>query len=323
MARLPIRILVATALAAACAAGLAGQGRVFRATTPMVPVYVTVTGPDGRLVTDLEHDDFRVFDNGREQPISLFDNNLQPISIVVMLDMSGSMTGNLPVLRSAAVQMFTRLLPGDRARVGSFGERIVISPEFTHDAESLIRSLWLDLEPGGPTPIWRAIGTAMTELGPLEGRRVVLVLSDGKSSTPNRAREPQEPTLQSILSRAEREEVMIYAIGMTSRSMSSRAGPPAPPANPQVARQLAERAQPDPALRELAAASGGGYFLLEDTADLGAVFARVTDELHRQYLISFVPPESDGRRHNLQVRVRHTDMAVRARQTYLAPERSR
>ena len=78
--------------------------------------------------------------------------------------------------------MFTRLLPDDKARVGHFGNRIAISPKFTNNVDDLIRTLWLDLEPGGPTPLWGAVNAAMSALARIEGRRVVLVLSDGKNT---------------------------------------------------------------------------------------------------------------------------------------------
>jgi hypothetical protein len=105
-------------------------------------VFTTATSIEGvQLVTDLTKDDFEVFDNGRRQPITLFDNSIQAIKIVVMLDMSGSMTGNLSLLRASAVQMFTRLLPADQARVGNFGDRINISPKFTNNQDDLIRAV--------------------------------------------------------------------------------------------------------------------------------------------------------------------------------------
>jgi Ca-activated chloride channel family protein len=154
-----------------------------------VSVYATVLDPsDGRLVTDLTRDQFEVFDNGRLQPLTIFDNREQPISIVIMLDMSGSMSGNVPTLRRAAVQMFTNLRPDDKARVGSFGDRITLSEHFTNDTDELIRALWFDLTPGGGTPLWGAVNVAMTALAHLDGRRVVLVLSDGKDTAGGRGR---------------------------------------------------------------------------------------------------------------------------------------
>jgi Ca-activated chloride channel homolog len=310
---------------AASAAGIGAQQRgqepVFRTGIETVPVYATVLGEDGRLVTALERTDFEVFDNGRPQPITLFDNGIQPISIVIMLDMSGSMAGNLPTLRSAAVQMFTRLLPQDRAKVGNFGDRITLSSEFTNDENTLIRALWLDLEPGGGTPLWGAINVAMTALTHFDGRRVVLVLSDGKD-TSRYLPGAGGPSLESVIRRAQTEEYMVYAIGMRSRGGPSlgfgrggrggRGGGRRPPGNGD---------EPDPGLRELAAESGGGYFELTGTDALGPLFAQVADELHRQYLIGFKAPEADGKLHAIDVRVTRQGATVRARRNYLAPAR--
>src|SRR5262245_65688349 len=113
------------------------QQPVFRGTSDVVRVYATVTDRDGRLVTTLTRDDFTVRDEGKPQPITVFDNTPQPIRLIVMLDVSGSMAGNLPLLRGAAEQLFARLRPDDVARVGAFGNDIKISPTFTGNREEL------------------------------------------------------------------------------------------------------------------------------------------------------------------------------------------
>ena len=95
--------------------------------------FVTVTDGDGRLVTKLTRENFEVRDEGKPQPITLFDNTPQPIRLIVMLDVSGSMEGNLPLLRAASDQLFARLRPDDVVRVGAFGHDIAISPSFTRD----------------------------------------------------------------------------------------------------------------------------------------------------------------------------------------------
>jgi Ca-activated chloride channel family protein len=302
-----VRVLVAVSslLGAAGVWVAAQEPPVFRSSTQTVPVYVTVIGEDGRLVTNLTRDDFEVFDDGRPQPITLFDSGVQPISIIMMLDMSGSMLGHVTVLRNAAVQMFTRLEAGDKARVGSFGDRIVISPTFTKDVDTLIRTLWFDLKPGGSTPLWGAINAAMAGLAQVDGRRVVLVLSDGKNSPRTMNGLAMGPTLEDVIRRAEAEDFMVYSIGMRSRSARLRSP--------------GESDEPDPGLRQLAHDSGGGYIELEGTDDLGVAFARVADELHRQYLLGFAAPDADGRIHRLEVRVKDPTMHPRARRTYQAP----
>jgi len=302
---------VAAAVVVASVAVLgAQQAPVFRSSTQMVPVYVTAVDETGHLVTDLTRDEFEVLDNGRSQPIAQFSNAIQPISIVVMLDMSGSMLGNLPVLRQSAVQMFTRLLPEDQARVGGFGDRITLSERFTNDQNELIRALWSELTPGGSTPLWGAISVAMTALAHLEGRRVVLVLTDGKDTSGFWGDRPAI-TLPDVIRRAQVEEYLLYAIGMQSRSASG-----APMG------RFARDDEPDPGLRDLAAETGGGYFELHWTDPLGPTFARVADELHRQYLLGFVAPDADGKLHQITVNVQRSGVIVRARRSYLAPRKT-
>src|SRR5262245_15317817 len=115
------RILMCWSLAAILAGSApAAQQPVFRGTSDAVHVFVTVTDRDGRLVTTLQTDDFEVRDEGKPQPIMLFDSTPQPIRLIVLLDVSGSMEGNLPLLRGAADQLFARLRSDDVVRVGTF-----------------------------------------------------------------------------------------------------------------------------------------------------------------------------------------------------------
>src|SRR5262245_12921829 len=129
--------VLVTALAASL--GLHAQQPVFRGASDIVRVFVTVTDRDGRLVTTLARDNFEVRDEGKPQPITQFDNSPQPIRLIVMLDVSGSMSGNLPLLRDAGAQLFARLGKDDVARVGSFGNDVTISPTFTNDVGELRR----------------------------------------------------------------------------------------------------------------------------------------------------------------------------------------
>src|SRR3954469_22872370 len=103
---------------------------VFRGGGDVVRVFATVTNRDGRLVTTLARDSFEVRDEGKPQPITQFDNTPQPVRLIVMLDVSGSMAGNLPLLRDAGAQLFARLGADDVARVGSFGNDVTISSTF-------------------------------------------------------------------------------------------------------------------------------------------------------------------------------------------------
>lgn len=292
------------------------QQPVFRGGSDVVRVFVTVTDRDGRLVTSLMRDDFEVRDEGKPQPITQFDNTPQPIRLIVMLDVSGSMEGNLPLLRAAGAQLFARLRPDDVARIGAFGHEITISPSFTHDAGELAAALPTAIAPDAPTPLWRAIDQAMSAFGDGDDRRkVVLVLSDGKDTGPLSLR--QRPMSQAeVIERARREDVMIYAVGMRSRS--SRQMPPGIGRGGLEAMLMAD--MPDPGLARVAEDTGAGYTEIRFGQDLGAAFARVADELHTQYLLGFVPPRRDGKVHDVTVRVSKSGLKPRARKSYVAPK---
>jgi Ca-activated chloride channel family protein len=131
----------------------AEQQPTFRGGSDLVRVFATVLDRDGRLVTSLTREQFEVRDDGKPQPLALFDNTPQPIRLIVMLDVSGSMEGNLPLLRAACDELFARLRPDDLARVGSFGKDVSISPVFTHDASELRAALPSSIAPYAPTPL--------------------------------------------------------------------------------------------------------------------------------------------------------------------------
>ena len=292
------------------------QRPVFKGQGDVVRVFVTVMDRDGRLVTTLKQDDFEARDDGKPQPISLFDNSPRPIRLIVMLDVSGSMEGNLPLLRAASEQLFSRLLPKDLARVGSFGDEVTISNTFTHDPGELAASLPEHINPDAPTPLWRALDEAMDAFGDEQGeeRRVILVLSDGKDSGPMGFGR-HVSSQGGVIDRARDEDVMIYAVGLHSRPQRSMGA--LGPGNLQAA---LVGDLPDPGLARVAEETGGGYTEIRGRDDLGAAFAAVADELHSQYLLGFAPPKRDGKVHKIDVKVVGKGLKPRARRSYVAPK---
>src|SRR6476620_6558047 len=119
-------------------ATLAAQQATFKSGTQVVSVFATVTDAQKRLVPDLVQDDFEILDNEKPQPIVFFQNEVQPISVVLMLDTSGSMTLTLDLLRLASEQFVLRLLPADMARVGAFNDKIQFNSRFMNDRDQLI-----------------------------------------------------------------------------------------------------------------------------------------------------------------------------------------
>ena len=285
----------------AAVAVAAQQPPVFRAGTQTVSLFATVTDTSGRLIPQLAKEDFEIFDNNKPQTVTLFVNDTQFIKVVVLLDESGSMVNNLDRVKDGAEQFLLRLLPQDRARIGSFEDKVTLSPEFTSDRDALIRFLQEKLQYGNGTRLWDAVDTGMSALSGLEGRRVVLVFTDG-GDDPGPGKHVKYDT---VLRRAEAEGYMVYAIGFHSKCRCGYNG------------RMIET-DPDPSLKKIAAESGGGYFELKEGADLSSTFTRVAQELHSQYVIGFTPESRDGKVHALQVRVRRPGMAARTRKSYIA-----
>jgi Ca-activated chloride channel homolog len=303
--RLTARPLATALLAGAVAAGTSLPGTLlastaqqptFRSGTQFVPLFTTVTDAQGRLVPDLDRDQFTILDNGKPQNITVFENQTQPFTAVVTLDFSASMTANLDRLKQATEQFLIRMLPADKAQVGAFSDKIQFSGTFTSDRDDLIGALG-DLQFGNPTRLYDAIYESIDLLGDVDGRKVVLAFTDGDDTASRRG-------LGGTLDYAREKEVMIYAIGLESEF--------------QIAPGRFQRTRPDRGLKKLAEDTGGGYFELKKTDDLGPTFTRVVQELHSLYTIGFNPTALDGKEHRLEVRMKQPAMAARARKSYIA-----
>ena len=292
--RFPAAIVLA--LICAAALGASAQQPVFRAGTQVVSIFVTVQDAQRRLIPDLMQDEFQILDNEKPQPIVYFDNSVHPINVVVMLDTSGSMTLTIGLLKQAAEQFIIRLLPEDKARIGAFNDKIQINAKWSNDRDQLVTDI-KDLDYGNGTRLWDAVGTALDELKSIDGRRVILVFTDGDDT------ESRAMSLGKVIERARVDEVMIYAIGLESRyAIDGRV----------------TVTKPDSGLRKVADETGGGYFELKKTSDLAPTFTKVAQELHSQYVIGFTPTQLDNRVHKLTVKMKQPGMTARARRSYLA-----
>ena len=291
-----MRTFTTLALLAAATLTLgAQQEQTFKATTQIVSVPSTVLDSQGRLVPNLEQDQFTILDNGKPQEITFFQNETQPFTVVVMLDYSASMTSSLDLLRAAAEQFLLRMLPQDKGQVGAFSDKIEFSGTFTNDRDDLISAL-RDLQYGNPTRLWDAVDSSIDMLKAVDSRKVVLVFTDGDDTY-------SKAGFGTVLDHAKQNEVMVYAIGLQSQYFNG---------------QRVVRSQPDRSLRKIADETGGGYFELKKTDELAPTFTRVAQELHSLYSLGFSPASLDGKEHKLEVRMKQAGMNARARKTYIA-----
>jgi Ca-activated chloride channel family protein len=293
----PLRSL---ALAGAAVSALAfSAGAQIRVSTQTVPLYVTVTDPTRRLVPDLQREDFEVYDNGKLQQLTNFDNQATPITAVVMLDTSGSMTLALDLVKLAAEEFLLRMLPADKAKVGAFNDKLEVKPErglpFSNNRDQLIRYLQ-DLDFGYPTRLYDAIDYSITELETAESRKVVLVFTDGEDTA-------SRFDAGDVIERARVQEVMIYSVGLENEYFNG---------------QQRVRVSPDRGLRRVSEETGGGFFHLKKKDELGPTFTRIAQELHSQYVMGFSPETLDGKVHKLELKIKRPGMTARARKSYVA-----
>lgn len=289
-------------------------GQVFRFGVDTVAIYATALDRYGEMVLGLDRGDFEVLDDGRPQDLTVFVKGLQPITAVLLMDTSASMTFNLDLQRTAAEQFVVRMLPGDRVRLGSFSDRVDLPDgPFTGDRDTLLKALDNGFHIGNPTKLWDAVDETMDALAPMDGRRVILLMTDG-TDTASRRR------LVDVVARARGDDVMIYVVQFTTTARATLAELPLSPTATELFSGDPRTRNPPATegLRRVAATTGGGQFLLGRHDDINTTFTHVMQELHYQYVLGFSPDRRDGRLHSLEVRVRRPGVTVRARASYLA-----
>jgi Ca-activated chloride channel family protein len=262
--------------------------QTFRAETQTVAVYATVTDARGNLVTDLKASDFQIADDGHKRPITVFKSDIQPITVVILLDRSPSLFGVATRTQDAAGEFTRHFLPRDRACLGTFSQVVSLDPAFSADRDAILKHLGDDVPWPAGTALWDATDAARAALEREPDRRVLLILSDGQDNCsridPNVAR-----------MRLRQDDVMVYAVGFRGREGVASSD-----------------------LSALARVTGGFAFELRSTDDLALTMQRIADELHRQYVLGFTPFTVDDKIHRIDLKLSRSGLSVRARRSYVA-----
>jgi len=306
---IPAAVMLSSA--AILGAQQAPQTPTFRTGIRTVVVPTTVTNEEGRFVRDLKREDFELRDNGKPQPITIFQRDVQPITAVLMLDASASMLRSLTPVIGSMNEFIMRMLPGDRARIGSFAEDIRFSRQFTGDRDELLGILKneFDIRIGRRTRLWDALDEAVKVLIGQDGRRVIIVITDGMDTWSYRQ-------LEDVQSAARRHEVAIYVVRFRPASregaiMELKAGPDG-----------SSKGRPDRhapiAFEDLARDTGGGFMQIEEVNGWQPPFTAIALDLHSQYVLGFSIDALDGKVHDLDVRVRRQGLKTRSRRSYIA-----
>ena len=248
-------------------------------------INATVTDPYNRLVTGLDPDNFRIFEDNVEQEVVTFSAEDVPISIGVIFDYSGSMSNKAAKAREAAIQFFKTANPQDEFFMVSFNERAELTSSFTNSVEDL-QSRMLVSAPKGRTALLDAIYLGLSQMrGAHNAKRALLILSDGGD---NHSRY-NESDIKRLVKEA---DTQLYAIGIFD---------PAGYRN----RTLEEGNGPS-LLSEVTELTGGRVFPVEKLEDLPDIASKIGMELRNQYVLGYHPSNNnhDARWRKVKIKLR-------------------
>jgi Ca-activated chloride channel family protein len=298
-------VLAITTLAASAAVVFAQQQPSFRAGVDLVSLNVTVMEGQ-KYITDLNQEDFSVYEDGVKQDVTFFNKSNLPIALALLLDTSASMESKLQTAQEAAIGFAKKLRPQDLAEVIDFDSRVVVLQNFTAsagDLESAIRKT----SAGGSTSMYNAIYIALKDLKKVVAktpdeirRQAIVVLSDGEDTS-------SLLPFEEVLDLAKRSETAIYTIGLR--------------ANEGPATTTRGFKEAEFVLRQFSQETGGRSFFPNQLADLNTVYGQIADELSSQYIVGYTSrnPKRDGAWRRIVVRVNRPSISARTKLGYFAP----
>lgn len=320
-------------------------GDVIRVNTTLVTLPVSVTDRDGRYIPNLTKTDFRLWENGVEQQVAFFSSVDKPFSVVLLLDTSGSTRFKIEEIQDAAIAFVNQLRSDDRVMVVSFDDDIRVLTEFTGDRNRM-RDAIRRTRTGNGTKLYDAVDLVINQrLNQVQGRKAVVLFTDGVDTTSNRAdyarnvRDAEE--LDALIYPVQYDtyrdvngvpgstwpgsqrvptspvDILIGILGGGRRGGGS--GPVIVGGGGGVGGNPGDYERANRYLRDLAEKTGARQFHADGMSNLSSAFAGVAEELRRQYSLGYYPiqPPKPGERRQVRVRVNQPNLAVRSRDSYV------
>lgn len=255
----------------------------------VVQITAVVTDDHGKFVTGLKQADFTVSEDGVVKRLSSFSDERTPLELVAAIDVSSSVTDALPGMKTAATRFVSALEPSDQVTVLGFNDNIFTLAKRSTDQVVRERAIGR-LRSWGGTALYDAIVQGIDLLGRQQGRRAIVLFTDGKD-------ENSHAPLGTTIAKVESSDAMIYTIGQG---------------------QAAHDKDLQKLLQRIATTSGGRPYLASAPSKLDEVFSEILDDLHHQYLLSYPAPDSmrDGKYHKIKVVAGGGKYRVRARDGY-------
>jgi Ca-activated chloride channel homolog len=299
------------------------EGDVIRVNTTLVTVPVRVMDRKNRYISDLRQEQFRVFENGVEQQIAYFASADKPFTVALLLDISDSTQAQLKLIQEAAIAFIDRLRPEDQVFVIAFDSRVRLLVQPTRDREP-VRTAIQGLQSGKGTSLYAVVQTTIKEFpDSIFGRKAIVLLTDGADTT-----SPEPFTFKSSVQHAAESDVTIYPVEINARSDLN-------PSDPEYQLRLrfpegkaatveAVYAQARDYLHQLAEKTGGQENVATDLRRLDQAFARVAEELRRQFSLGYYPktPAQAGETREIKVTVDQPNAIVHARANYTSGARA-
>ncbi|HJQ97024.1 MAG TPA: VWA domain-containing protein [Candidatus Polarisedimenticolaceae bacterium] len=287
----------------------------------LVNLYAIARNPKGGYVNDLQEQDFRISENGNPQTIKRFSAERRPLRIAVVLDTSLSMEGDkLKSAIDSAVAFLDILQPGDEGLVVTFSDEAAVRRDLTSnrgELEAAIRTV----EARGGTSLYDAIFKASQRLAEFDGRRVLLLLSDGRDEAASGLEPGSLHTLEEARDRALRDEVMVFAIGLGKGVARDAKALEENPTARATELDFYGRQPLVTILRSLAETTGGTAVFAPGAGQLRRSFEQVAEDLRHQYALAYTSddPRHDGAWREIKVHVVRPGVSVTNRKGYYAP----
>jgi VWFA-related protein len=280
------------------------QPQIFRAGVDVVSLNVTVVDAQNRYVTDLQEQDFSVFEDGAKQELTYFTRSSLPIALSLLIDTSASMENRLEIAQEAAIGFARKLRTQDFAQIVDFDSRVEVLSDFTNNVPDLERAI-RSTTPGGSTSLHNALYISLRELTKLKAktqdevrRRAIVVLSDGEDTS-------SLVSYEEVLELAKRSETAIYTIGIQAKESAGSKG----------------FREAEFVLRQFAQETGGRSFFPSRIEDLRDVYGQIADELSSQYTLGYASKNGrrDGAYRRIVVQVARPNAQARTKRGYYAP----
>ena len=272
---------------------------VIKIDSSIVILSTTVRDAQNKPVTGLQRSQFKVFEDGIEQPIANFEAQESPFAAVILLDTSGSMSERISIARAAAINFLDGLRNGDVTAIFNFDSQVLQVQDFSESRD--VKDKIFDLKANGMTVLNDAIVEASNKLnGRPEKRRAIIVVSDGADT---QSRASADEAIKAALA----ANATVYTVDMSSIDTGGR-----------------DRIQNQGALKKFAEKTGGYFIPSENGIALRAALRNIVDELRGQYTLAYTPSEAkhDGKWHTLEVRVSQSNLSVRTRKGYNSPKKN-